>query len=354
MKAFLGGSEEANMPESDVPIRSDRREFLRIVASAGTLICLGAVDALAADPAPARPAAAPGLDLRFRTVSARHVRELGEWFERLKREQRLSTNATYRRYIGGFRFAPPKEIPRARALVVAAVRQQLLAVTFHPDGGPRDVLIPTGYASQSYTGRDIRARLLRDALGGRGLLQRGALPLKTLAVHSGLARYGRNNIAYVEDFGSFHELAGYWTDQDLPDHWQPLTTLRMCKGCSICVKACPTRAFSETNFTIDAGRCLTLYNEQELPFPAWIPLAAHHTLIGCLRCQYRCPANADFIHDVERIADLDREQTRFILSGRRDPKQEKAITDLMPRYQVGYAHFARAARLALANGPVLG
>ena len=28
--------------------------------------------------------------------------------------------------------------------------------------------------------------------------------------------------------------------------------------------------------------------------------------------------------------------------------------DLLPRYPVGFPHFARAARLALANGPVLG
>ena len=342
------------MPDADLPVRPDRREFLRVVASAGTLLCLGAVDALAVDPAPSRPPAAHGFDLRFRTVSAGHMRELGQWFRRLTREHRLSANATYRRYIGGFRFEPPKEIPGARALVIAAVRQRLLAVTFHPDRGPRDVLIPTGYASQSYGGRDVRARLVRDALGGHGLLQRAALPLKTLAVHGGLAQYGRNNITYAGDFGSFHELWGYWTDRELPDHWRPLTMMRMCKGCSICVKACPTRAFSETNFTIDAGRCLTLYNEQDGDLPAWIPPAAHHTLVGCLRCQYRCPANADLIHDVERIAELDREQTRFILSGRRDPEREKTIMDLLPRYPVGFPHFARAARLALANGPVLG
>jgi epoxyqueuosine reductase len=36
--------------------------------------------------------------------------------------------------------------------------------------------------------------------------------LKRLAVRSGLARYGRNNVTYVEGMGSFLELSASLTD----------------------------------------------------------------------------------------------------------------------------------------------
>jgi epoxyqueuosine reductase len=36
------------------------------------------------------------------------------------------------------------------------------------------------------------------------------LPLKSLAVRSGLAAYGRNNVCYVPGMGSFLELVGLY------------------------------------------------------------------------------------------------------------------------------------------------
>lgn len=52
------------------------------------------------------------------------------------------------------------------------------------------------------------------------------LPLKSLAAHSGLAVYGRNNICYVPGMGSFLELVGLYSD--LPcseDTWQEARTI---------------------------------------------------------------------------------------------------------------------------------
>ena len=334
--------------------RPDRREFLRVMTSAGALFCLGGADALAAAPKRRPVASAPEFTYQYRTLSARHVREVGDWYARLDRRRQLSTQPTYRKYIGNFRFHPPKELPGARSLVIIAIPQRICAVTFRVDGGQREVLIPTGYVDQGVPAQTIQDRVRRDVLGGRGrLFVPLKLPQKILAVRSGLAEYGRNNITFVEGYGSFHELRGYWTDRDLPDHWRPLRLMRECKGCSICLKACPTRAFANREFVLDAGKCLTLYNELEDPFPAWIPSSAHHTLVGCLRCQYTCPGNRDHIHEVERLAEIPEAETRFLLSGMRDPKLEKAIMDRLPRYPVGFPHFARAARLALANGPVV-
>lgn len=340
------------------PSRPDRREFLRVMTSAGALLCLAGPEALAAPPrrpaAPAAPAV-PALDCRYGTFSVRHLPELRDWLAELDRRHALSSNATFRKYIAGFRFAPPKEMPEARSVILVSTRDRICSVRFHVNGAPRDVLIPSGYVMQGFSGGDIEDRVRHDVLGGRRgqLRQRLRLPLKTVAVRSGLAEYGRNNITFVEGFGSFHGLQGFWTDRELPDHWRPLRMMRQCRGCSICARACPTGAFSSRHFTIDAGRCLALYNELDDPFPAWLPARAHHTLIGCLRCQYTCPANRDHIRPVESLGEFTEEETRFLVSGRRDAKREKVITDRLPRYPVGYPHLARGARLALANGPVL-
>jgi len=48
-------------------------------------------------------------------------------------------------------------------------------------------------------------RLVAEAVGAQGYrIATPSLPLKLLAVRSGLARYGRNNITYVTGMGSFH------------------------------------------------------------------------------------------------------------------------------------------------------
>jgi len=344
------------MPDDSASYRPDRREFLVGLASTATLLGLGAREVLSAagrTPTPA-PAPAPTFDYRYRTVSIRHVPELQAWLKRLDRERRLSTNKTYREYIGGFQYQRTKEIANARALVVVALPQNLLAVTFRVDGKPRDVLIPPGYASQPVTSAMIQDRVRRDVLGGRGgPLLRAKLPLKTLAVRTGLAQYGRNNVTFVDGYGSFHELRAYYTDQALPDHWGPLRLMRLCKGCSICIKACPTRCFSDRNFVIDVGKCITLYNELEEPLPAWIPASAHHTLVGCLRCQYTCPANREGLQRIEKLAELTEAETRLLVGGKRDPKLEKSITAKLARFPLSIPHLARSARLALANGPRL-
>ena len=115
--------------------------------------------------------------------------------------------------------------------------------------------------------------------------------MKQLAVRSGLAAYGRNNITYIDGFGSFHQLQAFYTDQPLEVHWGKLQMYRLCKGCRICLDDCPTGAIRSSDFVIDPARCITLFNEYPDPLPAWIPASAHNALVGCLRCQLTCPGN---------------------------------------------------------------
>ena len=122
------------------------------------------------------------------------------------------------------------------------------------------------------------------------------LPLKLLSVRSGLARYGRNNITYIEAMGSFYRLKAFLSDlPPVKDSWLEPQSLRQCRTCNACVKKCPTGAILPERFLIHAERCLTFHNERESAFPAWIEPSWHNSLIGCMVCQSVCPVNKDII-----------------------------------------------------------
>jgi len=119
------------------------------------------------------------------------------------------------------------------------------------------------------------------------------LPLKRLAVQSGLAMYGKNNITSVEGMGSFLLYEAFYTDIPCEeDNWRDVVVSRLCDGCTICLENCATGAIAKDRFMIDRDICMRKINNKPEDFPDWLPMTAHHTLYGCLKCQGRCPINA--------------------------------------------------------------
>jgi len=335
---------------------STRREFIKIAASAaaGAALFVGRRKMFAAANAGKKETAARVFDFKYRTLSTAHLPQVRDWFARLEKMKRISDHKTYLSYIHSFEFTLPKKLPAARSLIVMSLPLKLAAVGFSVQGKKRDVWIPTGYVDDGLRIKDVTdqiyARILKDR---KWRVERAEMPLKTLAVRSGLAEYGKNNIAFVDGYGSFHQLLGFYTDLALEDQWGPLNMMRECKGCYICMQACPTEAIREENFVINAGKCLTLYNELPDPFPSWIPARAHHLLVGCLKCQYPCPANEDFIGTVEKLAELNEAETTLALSGKPDKKLYPAICEKLKRFPAvqDFAYFSRNLKLALANEP---
>ena len=126
------------------------------------------------------------------------------------------------------------------------------------------------------------------------------MPEKLLAVRSGLARYGKNNITYVPGMGSLHRLAVFVSDLPcVEDNWGEVKTLKTCDGCTACMDACPTGAIVSDRFLIHAERCITFHNERIEEFPEWLDSSWHNCLVGCLRCQWVCPENRDVRQWVE-------------------------------------------------------
>lgn len=331
-----------------------RREFLTNLAAAGALICHWPDRLFAQTPAPAAvpPAKVPSFSYQHRTFSVTHLSEVREWMEKLVSENKLSTNATFRKYIGGFKYDLPKEMPNAKSIVMVAYRLKLSSVTFQQNGRYYVVVIPSGYADDGVPPDFVQETIAKDVLGDpKGKLIPASIPCKTSAVRCGLAEYGLNNITFVPGYGSFHQLAPYFCEREMEDHWGPLKSMRICKGCTICIKACPTQAIRENEFVIDVGRCLTLYNELPAPLPDWMEPKIHHTLVGCLKCQAPCPADLEFMNDVTNIAILTEKETALLVKGERDAKIEEGIIAKLAWFPAAkdIPYFSRNARLALAN-----
>jgi epoxyqueuosine reductase len=135
-------------------------------------------------------------------------------------------------------------------------------------------------------------------------------------VRTGLARYGRNNLAYVVGMGTYARLDAFCTDADLQaevHRTKGSMLMSSCPPCRNCHHVCPTGCIPHAGTVIDAGRCLTYLNEHEGEWPDWLDPDAHNSLVGCMRCQEMCPANRYYLRKEAVVADFDREETEIIL-----------------------------------------
>jgi epoxyqueuosine reductase len=246
-------------------------------------------------------------------VSIKHLDEL-RFVIVNQLEQGLIDIRLYKEQLSFFSFDPPPDLPEIRSIIIVAVPTPQMRIFFHSRGKRVPVIIPPTYVS--YTPRTNRAQeILSDLLIQDGYhLAKPQLPLKTLAVNSGLARYGRNNICYVDGLGSFLQLVGAFSDLPFDnDHWQQPKMLDRCKTCTACIQNCPTKAISTNRFLLHAEKCLTFYNEASGDFPGWINPSSHHCLIGCLRCQTVCPENKAVIKWFEDRAEFSEFETTLFI-----------------------------------------
>jgi epoxyqueuosine reductase len=180
------------------------------------------------------------------------------------------------------------------SMLIVAMPRPAHTVYFDVDGTDFATLLPPTYFRYRATFEDVRMDLAKNGIPGVRLDYLDA-PLKATAGHLGLIRYGRNNIGYVEDLGSYIQLCGYWVDVSLPptEGTKPVSLLKQCENCSMCASVCPTDAIAENRVLMRAERCLTYLNENPGDWPDWVSRQAHNCLLGCLECQRACPANPE-------------------------------------------------------------
>jgi epoxyqueuosine reductase len=228
----------------------------------------------------------------------------------------------FQRYITEklYEYAPAEPDFRfASALVFAFPVPPYAEVAFRHAGLTiRAKCLARGFPDRPDPQTEIKNRV-QAFLEARGFSARNAprLPLKRLAVRSGLARYGRNNICYMEGMGSFLTLGALFTDLPAEEvAWRELEPMDACRECEACRKACPTGAIRPDRFLIDNERCLSYFNEGPGDFPAWLPASVHHSLYDCLFCQLACPQNAAFAGEPIGPFEFDEADTEALLDGR--------------------------------------
>ncbi|MFX1425374.1 MAG: 4Fe-4S double cluster binding domain-containing protein [Promethearchaeota archaeon] len=262
-------------------------------------------------------------EYKYSTLSVGYLNELQNDFDKLDSAGKLSDDATYRSYLSNKKFQIPAKLPNAKSLVILAISTKLAHVNFHLEGNIYDIVIPPNYYGDGLEYEDLENLILNDIIKEPGYsVEFAHVHLKLLAVRSGLGKYGRNNICYVDNWGSSVSLYAYFTDYEFKeDNWSELAMMDICKKCEICITNCPTGTIpylSKSDFVIDAGKCISLYNEIPGEIPEWINHNAHNTLIGCMKCQSPCPANQNAFQNIRRLEMIDEEETKLIVKGQID------------------------------------
>lgn len=250
-----------------------------------------------------------------RIVPAERLYDLQDEIEK-RYKQGLFDTEFYQERLTCFHFNFPDCLPDAKSLIVIAVPRPLSQAVFTWNGKAWRCMIPPIYVGYEETRKRVED-LLANLLATQGhRVARTALPLKVLAVRSGLGKYGRNNISYVPGTGSFHQLVAVYSDLPcLEDNWQEVQMMESCQNCQACLRHCPTSAIPSERFLLHAERCIVFHNEKpgNIPFPTWIEPAWHNCLVGCLTCQMICPQNKDLLSWVEGNEVFSEEETTLIL-----------------------------------------
>lgn len=250
-------------------------------------------------------------DFKGGVVSINRIQELKSNVESLY-SQRLFDEKFYEERLTKFDFDISKVLANAQSIIIATIKQPIIQVVFFYQGIAHKIIVPPTYDDN--TGKQA-LNILRGILEPEGFkLTEVKLPEKLLLVMSGIAKYGRNNITYIDGIGSFHRPDTFVTDAKLEElKWGNLENHDKCIKCKICIKYCPTGAITNDQFLARAEKCLTYHNERDYPFPEWIKAEWHNCLIGCMICQNICPLNRGYIDNIENTVSFSEQETLQIL-----------------------------------------
>lgn len=259
---------------------------------------------------------------KVRIISIKHIEEIQSDIENVKKEYK-DVNTFIGKYLDAFDYNLIKIFPKAESIIVIAVPQPINRIYFTLGGKKRSVIMPPMYLLNSSIELEEKHKkisevtsIIENILLDKNLkVEKINLPCKLVASRSGLAKYGENNICYINSESSFYWMGVYISDMPCEkDSWQESKVMDICKKCNLCSKNCPTGAIANDRFLIHASKCITLQNESEKDFPIWLNTKSHNSIIGCMRCQIVCPINSNQIKEIEDLVEFDEKETRMILA----------------------------------------
>jgi len=204
-----------------------------------------------------------------------------------------------------------------KSIITVTAGSPKVALRFNYKGAPVDCILPPTYAAVSASEKG-QFEFIQETIRqfGNNVKSVGLIPQKLLAVHSCLGKFGRNNIFYDDEFGSYAKIITFVTDVpcdgDAP--WRAAVRMESCESCLACVAACPTKAIDANRRMINADICITALNERDGEFPDWLDKSAHNALIGCVMCQDCCPTNERNLDNIVRGVEFDESETLELLA----------------------------------------
>jgi len=235
----------------------------------------------------------------------------------------------YRDQIASLSFKLPADFPTAKSVIAVAAYSKNMYSNFWMDGDSYRILVPFQYYADDLDGDKLKDIIQKDIIKtpGRRIVDISQdTPLKLLAARSGLGRYARNGLVFVDGMGSYNMLYAFLTDHPFTeDHWTRLQILDECNRCHACERTCPTRCISRWSYSVNIDKCITLYNENPGDFPNYILGSMHHALMGCMQCKAPCPVNEGIAELSGTLEDVTEQETRKILKGTPDDALLKSL-----------------------------
>jgi len=190
------------------------------------------------------------------------VMSMQQDLEQFKSETVLNERQMWALSFSDFKGIPPKSL----SIIIIAVPNPL-TVTFAFTRNGKDYTLQRPAAKSLGNTRTYIMKAIKEA--GFTVKVATRLPLKRLAVQSGLAEYGRNNISYAKGIGSYMSLTALATDIPCePNVWRAPVVSPACEGCDLCLHNCPSGAINHDGFLLNSQKCTR-----------------------CSKCQDCCPMN---------------------------------------------------------------
>jgi epoxyqueuosine reductase len=262
---------------------------------------------------------------------------------------------------GASRAAEPRsQMPTAKSIITTVV-------DYSQKNFPQEMIDKIGrvYQARCYNApperiHGARTQLMREYLRklgcevGTGII----LPERIAAAKAGIVNFGRNNFAYAEGIGSFIYLTSFLVDQEL-EYDSPTLEVGCPKGCSACMKACPTQAIYEPQ-KLNPLRCIGFNNcftQDGGPVGNFVPYDIREKmgtkLHGCDICQEVCPRNRKNLStpkpDDEYLVQIAQDYTLSNFLTMTDDFYQTRVQPLMHNYINHKKYFQRNAAIALGN-----
>ena len=252
------------------------------------------------------------INAKYKIISTKHIIDLKNEIKLLYEFNKISKKI-YNYVSKYYQFNSNQDV-KSKYIIIISIPQKITTVTFQIKGKKIDIIIPPTYI---YTEKQKNIyHNLVNIFKNSSFIELAYLPKKLLAARSGLAKYGKNNLCYVDGMGSFHRLESFYIKYPFDIYnWKEKIVMNECKKCSLCKKVCPNHCIKNKKFVIKAEHCLTFFNENIDKFPNWIDNRSHNALVGCMKCQIVCPVNRDYIKKREKRITFSEDESDIFIKG---------------------------------------